>query len=66
MWPIKNVEKLFMANQYLPKIFHDPHKNPLAPPPPTYLMYGPLSQQIKSFLFKPIGCLKQGLVITTI
>ena len=25
----------------MPKIFHDPHKNPPAPPP-TYLMYGPL------------------------
>ena len=31
-----------MAHQYMPKIFHDPHKNPLAPPP-TYLMYGPLA-----------------------
>ena len=66
MWPIKNVEKLFMAHQYLTKIFHDPHKNPLPLPPPTYLVYGPLSQQIKSFLFKPMSHLKQGLVITTI
>ena len=40
-WPIKNFEKIFMAHQYMPKIFHGPHKNPL-PPPPTYLMYGPL------------------------
>ena len=31
-----------MAHQYMPKIFHDPHKNPPAPPP-TYLMYGPLA-----------------------
>ena len=31
-----------MAHQYMPKIFHDPHKNPPAPLP-TYLMYGPLS-----------------------
>ena len=35
-----------MAYQYMPKIFHDHHKNPPdlspAPPPPTYLMYGPL------------------------
>ena len=34
-----------MAYQYMPKIFHDHHKNPpdLSPaPPPTYLMYGPL------------------------
>ena len=29
-----------MAHQYMPKIFHDPHKNPRASPP-TYLMYGP-------------------------
>ena len=38
--PIKNFEKYFMTNQYMPKIIHDPHKNPPAPPP-TYLMYGP-------------------------
>ena len=25
-----------MAHQYMPKTFHDPHKNPPAPPP-TYL-----------------------------
>ena len=34
-----------MAYHYMPKIFHDHHKNPpdLSPaPPPTYLMYGPL------------------------
>ena len=30
-----------MAHQYIPKIFHGPHKTPPAPPP-TYLMYGPL------------------------
>ena len=34
-----------MAHQYMPKIFHGPHKNP-PPPPPTYLMYGPLKQRI--------------------
>ena len=33
-----------MAHQYMPKIFHDPHKNPPAPLP-TYLMYGPLKQK---------------------
>ena len=36
-----------MAHQYMPKIFHGPHKNPPAPPPPppppTYLMYDPLN-----------------------
>ena len=31
LWPIKNFEKYFMAHQYVPKIFHDPHKNPPAP-----------------------------------
>ena len=35
-----------MAHQYMPKIFHDPHKNPPAPPP-TYLMYGPLMSSCK-------------------
>ena len=29
-----------MAHQYMPKIFHDPDKNPPAHFP-TYLMYGP-------------------------
>ena len=29
-----------MAHQYMPKIFHDPHKNPPVAPP-KYLMYGP-------------------------
>ena len=38
---IKNFEEYFMTHQYMPKIFHGPHKNPLALPP-TYLMYGPL------------------------
>ena len=38
MWPIKSFEKHFMAHQYMPKIFHDPHKTP-SPPPPLYLMY---------------------------
>ena len=28
-----------MAHQYMPKIFHGPHKNPVVLPP-TYLMYG--------------------------
>ena len=30
-----------MAHQYMPKMFHGPHKNPPGPPR-TYLMYGPL------------------------
>ena len=30
-----------MAHQYMPKMFHAPHKNPLALLP-TYVMYGPL------------------------
>ena len=34
-------KNFFMAHQYMPKIFHGPHKNPPAPPP-TYLKYGPL------------------------
>ena len=44
LWPIKSFEKYFMAHQYMPKIFHDPHKNPLPPPTPpaTYLTYGSL------------------------
>ena len=29
-----------MAHQYMPKIIHDPYKNPPALPP-TYLRYGP-------------------------
>ena len=37
--PIKYFQKYFMAHEYMPKIFHDPCKNPLALPP-TYLMYG--------------------------
>ena len=32
-WPIKNFEKYFMTHQYMPKIFHGPHKNSPAPPP---------------------------------
>ena len=46
-----------MAHQYMPKIFHGPHKNPPAPTP-TYLMYGPLSntllslQQVIHFFFE--------------
>ena len=36
-----------MAHQYMPKIFHDPHKIPPASPP-TYLMYGPLDSSIPS------------------
>ena len=27
----------------MPKIFQRPHKNPPAPPSPTYLMYDPLN-----------------------
>ena len=34
-----------MAHQYMPKIFHDPHKTPPAFPP-TYLMYGPLEKSV--------------------
>ena len=30
-----------MNHQHMPKIFHDPHKNPPVPPP-IYLMYSPL------------------------
>ena len=30
-----------MCHQYMPKIFHGPHKNP-PDPAPTYLMYSPL------------------------
>ena len=37
-----------MAHQYMPKIFHDPHKNPLGPRP-TYLMYGPLENSILKY-----------------
>ena len=33
-------EKYFMAHQYMPKIFHDPSKNPLTPHP-TYLIFDP-------------------------
>ena len=33
-----------MTHQYMPKIFHGPHKNPPAPPP-TYLLYGPQVQR---------------------
>ena len=40
----------------MPKVFHDPHRNPLLapPPPPTFLIYGPLSarkKQLHSFHF---------------
>ena len=49
MWPIKNFEKFFMAYLYMPKIFHDPHKNP-PPPPPTYLMYVLKSQTVATLL----------------
>ena len=34
-----------MAHQYMPKIFHDPHKSPPVTPP-TYLMYGPLAPSV--------------------
>ena len=34
-------KKIFCGHQHMPKIFHDPHKNPPAPRP-IYLMYGPL------------------------
>ena len=52
MWPIKNFEEYFIAHQYMPKISHDPHKNPLplntpSPTllPPTYLKYTPLTNE---------------------
>ena len=45
LWPIKNFEKFFMAHQYMPKIFHGPHKNP-PDPRPTYLMYSPSVKNI--------------------
>ena len=32
-----------MSHHYMPTIFHDPHKNPPAPPP-TYLMYAPICE----------------------
>ena len=37
-----------MAYQYMPKMFHDTHETlrPPLPPPPTYLMYGPLNTLI--------------------
>ena len=42
---MENFEKYLMAHQYMPKKFRDPHKNsPTPPPPPTYLMYSPLSR----------------------
>ena len=40
MWPTKNFEKHFMAHQYMPKIFYDPHKNP--PLPPSYILHDEL------------------------
>ena len=41
-----------MAHQYMPKILHDPHKNP-PNPPPTYLIVRPLS--VREKLFKKFG-----------
>ena len=51
--PSKNFENYFIAHQYMPKIFHGPHKNPPALPP-TYLIYGPLAScfLLKTFWFK--------------
>ena len=40
---MENFEKYLMAHQYMPKKFRDPHKNSPTPPP-TYLMYSPLSR----------------------
>ena len=48
---MKNFEKYFVAHQYMPKIFHDPYKNPPAPSP-TYLMYGPLLEVLLKFYVK--------------
>ena len=49
----------------MPKIFHDPHKNPLVPSP-TYLMYGPLfhimtsaSQFLVFLLAIPLQCISK-------
>ena len=59
-----------MVHQYMPKILHDPHKNPPATPP-TYLMYGPYvtTKGIPTlFLYVPLvlkssfcSCLSQDL-----
>ena len=54
MWPIKNFQKYFMVHQYMPKTFHDPYRNPLAPPP-TFLMCGPLHENmLLYYLFKDL------------
>ena len=57
MWPIKDFEKYFMAHQYLPKIFHDPHKNLPAPHPTSY---GPLWSRINIFAKNSILGVEQG------
>ena len=63
MWPIKNFEKYLMAHQYMPKIFHGPHKNPPPPLPPTYLIYGPLYATFSSNLQPSQNKFNQGQTI---
>ena len=46
---MKHFEKYFMAYQYMPTIFHEPHKNPPATPR-TYLMFGPLSKSFSQLI----------------
>ena len=57
-----------MANPYMPKTFHDPHKNPLASPP-TYLMYCPLltmnEEAKKVFLPRPVVSFKSTCKISS-
>ena len=36
LWPIKSFEEYFIAHQYMPKTFHDSHKNP--PVFPSYIL----------------------------
>ena len=50
MWPIKNFVKYFMAHQYIPKIFNDPHKNPPAHPSNILNVWFLISAQIYYFL----------------
>ena len=49
-----------MAHQFMPKIFHDPCKNPLTASP-TYLMYGPYLKKNNSQTFKSSSCKKNFL-----
>ena len=38
MWPIKNIQKFFMAHQYMVKIFRGPRKD-RPPPAPSHPLY---------------------------